>query len=403
VVEAEADPLGVLALDEAAEAGGLGAELGRGAPELADAGGGVLQILDGEVDHHIAVLVAGVDAEPQRRGLHPEVVGGGAVVVELPSEEGGVERAGGAAGGDAELDEGRRAGGEARRVGDLRVGHGDLLLHDALMTTTTTTRIPVTGAELHTRARGRGPACVVLNVQGTAPYERQLPAALDEHMTMVFVDLRGSGQSTGEVADLTFDLLTEDLEAVRAALGVSRVALFGHSILGAVAIECGRRRPESVSHVIAAGAPPSGNMAQIGARAAAYFEEDASDERKQILRDNLARLPPGTPARAAFAQPPMRFSDPRFDDASLYEGAITRPAVLAHVMGTLLAGWTVSASAVPTLLAHGRHDYVVPWILWEPLLPTLPRATLRLFERSGHQPFVEEPDRFTAVVAEWIR
>ncbi|MFL6201899.1 MAG: alpha/beta fold hydrolase, partial [Thermoanaerobaculia bacterium] len=102
------------------------------------------------------------------------------------------------------------------------------------------------------------------------PYERQMPPQLSERLTLVFVDLRGSGQSTGEPTDLTFDLLADDLEAVRLDLGVERIAVFGHSILGVLAIEYGRRRPGSVSHVITAGAPPHGDMARIAADAKAF-------------------------------------------------------------------------------------------------------------------------------------
>jgi proline iminopeptidase len=266
-------------------------------------------------------------------------------------------------------------------------------------------RVAVKGAELQTTSRGRGPVCLVLCNLGARPYQRQLPAALDEDSTLVFVDLRGSGLSTGEPAELSFDVLAEDLEAVRVAYGASRVAVLGHSIVGVLAIEYGRRCPATVSHVIAVGAPPHGAIPEISARAAAFFEEDASPDRKAVLRENLARLPPGTPpAQAIFAQTPMRFHDPRFDAAPLYEGAIVKPAMLTHLLGRMTVGWDVTAGpplAVPTLLAHGRHDYVVPWTLWEPVVPRLPTATLKVFEESGHQPFVEEPERFVAVLRAW--
>ncbi|WP_437622988.1 alpha/beta fold hydrolase [Sorangium sp. So ce1151] len=35
-------------------------------------------------------------------------------------------------------------------------------------------------------------------------------------------------------------------------------------------------------------------------------------------------------------------------------------------------------------------------------MPTLPDATLHLFEQSGHQPFFEEPERFAAAVTDWM-
>jgi proline iminopeptidase len=110
-------------------------------------------------------------------------------------------------------------------------------------------RVPVKGAELHCSARGEGPACLVPSAIGTKPYERLVAPPVSDRLRLVFVDLRGGGESTGEPTDLTFDVLADDLDAVRARLGIERIAVLGHSILGMVAIEYGRRRPDRVSHV----------------------------------------------------------------------------------------------------------------------------------------------------------
>ncbi|HEY8207896.1 MAG TPA: alpha/beta hydrolase [Myxococcaceae bacterium] len=67
--------------------------------------------------------------------------------------------------------------------------------------------------------------------------------------------------------------------------------------------------------------------------------------------------------------------------------------------------WEVTSGAalrVPLLLTHGRSDYIVPHTLWADVLPKLPTATFRLFERSGHQPFLEEPEAFTRAVVDWM-
>jgi non-heme chloroperoxidase len=58
--------------------------------------------------------------------------------------------------------------------------------------------------------------------------------------------------------------------------------------------------------------------------------------------------------------------------------------------------------AVPTLLAWGADEKVVaaangPW-----LQETQPAAELVIFEQSGHCPMWEEPERFNAVVGDWI-
>ena len=38
----------------------------------------------------------------------------------------------------------------------------------------------------------------------------------------------------------------------------------------------------------------------------------------------------------------------------------------------------------------------------ERMMAALPNATLAMFEESGHYPFVEEHERFTATVRDWI-
>jgi len=267
--------------------------------------------------------------------------------------------------------------------------------------------VSVKGAELFYSTRGQGPACLVLSGIGTKPYEAMTLPPLSDRFQLVYVDPRGSGLSTGEAADLTFDVLAEDLEAIRADLGVETIAVLGHSVMSVLAIEYGRRCPGSVSHVITAGAPATGDMARLAAKATAFFEADASEERKQILRENMAKLPANpAPGEVMFAQTPMRYFDPRFDAVPLYAEAVVRPEFLQHVFGTLTPGWDVTVGAnelqVPIFLAHGRYDYTVPHVLWDGIPDRLPNATLEIFERSGHQPFFEEPDRFATAVTDWM-
>jgi proline iminopeptidase len=248
---------------------------------------------------------------------------------------------------------------------------------------------------------------MILSAIGTKPYIRMTSAALGSRLQVVYVDLRGGGQSTGSAADLTFDVLAADLEAVRRGLGAERVTVLGHSVLGILAIEYGRRCPKTVSHVIAVGTPPVLDWPKLAADSARFFDADASDARKGVLRENMARLPQGaTPGQGMLAQTPMRFFDPHFDAATAFAESEFRPELLTHVMGTLVNAWDIRAGSdslrVPLLIAHGRYDYTVPYVLWEGVIETLPGTTMRLFERSGHQPFLEEPEAFGAAVTAWM-
>jgi proline iminopeptidase len=219
--------------------------------------------------------------------------------------------------------------------------------------------------------------------------------------------MRGSGHSTGDPADLTFDVMASDLDAVRGDLGIPRVAVLGYSIIGAAALEYARRCPETVSHVILAGAPPTGDLQAVAAASASFFAADGSEERKAILQENMARLSPDTPpTQAVFAQTPMRFFDPRFDAAALFSGSMFNARVFEHFLGRLTAGWRILEGVeqlrMAVLLAHGRYDYVVPFTMWDGIVDKMPNARLHLFDRSGHQTFFEEPERFAEVVLAWM-
>ena len=268
--------------------------------------------------------------------------------------------------------------------------------------------VAVEGGQIHVVTRGAGLPCLVLSSIGTRPFEKQLPAELDQVLRPCFVDLRGSGRSTGEPSALDFDVLAQDLEAVRRAIGAERVLVFGHSILGALAVEYARRCPQSVSHLILVGTPPSGDMDRLAAEAAAFFERDASQDRKQQLATNLASLPSDPREASAeqmlLSQTPKRFSDPRFDAAPYFAEAEVSMGFFMHLLGTLTAGWRLQADALalPTLLALGRHDYVMPHVSWDGVLDQYPHLTRQLFEHSGHQAFLEEPARFCAVVRAWL-
>ncbi len=267
--------------------------------------------------------------------------------------------------------------------------------------------IPVDGAELFCVTVGRGPLCLIPSAVGTAPYQRQVPSALADVLTLAFVDLRGAGQSTGDAADLTFDLVADDLDHVRTHLEADHAMVLGHSMLGMLAFEYARRRPAHVSHVVTVGTPPIGDMATVTERGQAFFQAHAEPARRARLQENLAGLGPNpSMAETMYAQTPMRFHDPAVDPAPLFEGAISRPELLMHLMGVLAPTWSIENdpdSLTMLLLLHGRSDYVVPHVLWEGIPTRLPNATFHLFDASGHQPFVEEPAAFTDVVTTWLQ
>jgi len=55
----------------------------------------------------------------------------------------------------------------------------------------------------------------------------------------------------------------------------------------------------------------------------------------------------------------------------------------------------------PVFLALGVKDFIAPPTLWDGVqLP--PLAWVELFERSGHQPFHDEPTLFVSAIKRWL-
>lgn len=57
----------------------------------------------------------------------------------------------------------------------------------------------------------------------------------------------------------------------------------------------------------------------------------------------------------------------------------------------------------PTLIISGADDWITPPAQGgERIHAALPNSELVIFEESGHWPFVEEPEKFIAVVRAWL-
>ena len=79
---------------------------------------------------------------------------------------------------------------------------------------------------------------------------------LERSLRMVYFDQRGSGHSERPAnRDYSMATLVNDVEGLRAALGVNQITLVGHSFGGVLALEYAARYPEHVSHLILVSTP----------------------------------------------------------------------------------------------------------------------------------------------------
>ena len=290
---------------------------------------------------------------------------------------------------------------------------------EALMTTQEKTpragTVEVVGARLGYRIEGHGQPCLV--VGSSIYYPRVFSQELGKHLQLVFVDLRHFGASDPSFSPdrISVETYPEDIERVRQSLGLGDVVVIGHSIHGTIALEYARRNPEHVLGVVAISAPPH-RSDEDPSPAQRFWEAEASAERKDMYAHQQAELTPEVRAALSPGELYVRdyvasgakiWFDPTYDGTWLWEGAVLDAPVFARVAGELLTPYDLAQGpgeiAMPVLIALGRYDYWIPYTLWDEHRHKLRRHTCVLFERSGHTPPLEEPERFNETLLAWIR
>jgi proline iminopeptidase len=261
---------------------------------------------------------------------------------------------------------------------------------------------------------GDGPVCMV--VGDATPVERAISDRLRERLRLVYL---GSRMSTpedrvGDVTAVTMDTLIHDIEVMRHALELGRVCVIGHSISGLLALEYARKYPENVTGVVMHATPPFYND-RLGAAVSAFWDTDASAERKALRQqdraampeDSLRKLPPGEAMKLRYVtSAPVYFHDPAYDPAWILEGVTWNVPAWDQLFGSIMPGYDPAArppARVPVFLALGRSDFAVPHHVWdEAERSRIPDLTFRLFDRSGHYPMLEEHELFDTTLIDWM-
>ncbi len=268
------------------------------------------------------------------------------------------------------------------------------------------------GFNLDYRIEGAGRDVLVIG--DTIYYPRTFSSGLRQHLRLIFFSHRGFGRATAPFTDADFalDALVEDMEALRQHLGLSNVVLLGHSGHGYMALAYARKYPEHVSHLVLLALSPDSTPTSFQA-ADRYLEESVCPERKAALEASLRHLAAEIEAnpQEAFITRMLR-SGPRiwydytFDASHLWAGVQIIPEMFDYVWGRVFRepGITEGLNTLekPVFLGLGRYDYWNPAHLWEPVRGQVRDLRIRVFERSGHTPQLEEAVLFDREVLAWL-
>jgi proline iminopeptidase len=222
------------------------------------------------------------------------------------------------------------------------------------------------------------------------------------HRLVVLYDQRGTGGSKAVQPDApqSMDAQVADLDAIRNALSLDRIAVLGDSYGGMIAMAYAAAHPEYVARLILSdsAAPAWKGMVHLLPQVFPDREQQGAAEAKTLAADPEAAAQAGLVNHMR-----MMFYSTDLRDAYLKHmgdlgfvpavGAAVQKATENLDLTPELAGFKF-----PTLVITGRYDMnVAPLTAWR-MAHAIPGARLVFFEKSGHLPAYEEPDKYLQVL-----
>jgi proline iminopeptidase len=273
-------------------------------------------------------------------------------------------------------------------------------------------RVPINGNHLEIEVLGDDPALPVMIVHHGAPGlgSRDEPkrgyGAFRDRCRVVVFDARGSGESEGR-PPFTHAQWVADLDAIRAWIGAERFVLAGGSYGGFIAMEYAVRHPERLLALVLRDTSP--DNAHREASTGAVLASDKVDLDPELVNRVKRGEVRSNEEFREYWRKALRIYNHDYDPAAVEARAAATPYRFEthnFAFSQNLPAYDVKdrlgAITCPTLVVVGRSDPITPVWCSETIVARIPGAHLEIFERSGHSPPLEEPERFQQVVRAFL-
>lgn len=287
--------------------------------------------------------------------------------------------------------------------------------------------VTVNGAKLWVVTVGEGdPIIIIPGGPGGAhiPYRDFDPLAASHHQIIYFDPFgRGKSDTAKDVKEYTLARDIEDIEGLRKALKLDKITVLGHSYGGLVAQGYAIKYPDHLTHLILADTFCSfvmwqenddnsnqeikTNYPEVWAQLMKIREQGAvsSDPEHQKIYSQV-------PYGFLYAYNPDRFVGSGVDgrhypnpmNTKLYYQMVGKDGdfIVGSDIGTFDYRKQLKDLKMPVLIETGRFDRVAVPYMEIKFKEYCPQAEFVMFEKSGHNPQVEEPDKDFKIINDFL-
>jgi pimeloyl-ACP methyl ester carboxylesterase len=256
--------------------------------------------------------------------------------------------------------------------------------------------------------QGRPVLILLHGIAGSSTTWEPLLSMSSERCTVIAPDLLGHGESDKPRHDYSLGAHANGVRDLMIALGIERATIVGHSFGGGVALQFAYQHPERCERLVLVSSGGLGSEVSWMLRALTlpgteYLMPLLFPSQARRLGNNLGGWLRNLGLRS-----------PNIEEQWRSYVTLTEPGNRHAFVRTLrsvvdIAGQTVSAhdrlylgARLPTLVLWGGRDRIIPVAHAAAAHEAMPGSRLEIFERSGHFPHVEEPDRFVATLFAFV-
>ncbi len=241
---------------------------------------------------------------------------------------------------------------------------------------------------------------------GSLAEPRSTFGTLADRFRVIVFDARGCGLSE-VVGPYSHEQWAADVDGLRRWAGVEKVTVAGGSYGGFIALEYAVRYPDHVQAIILRDTSADGSNLELA------FENARNQTRVEIDWEHFNRYWGGTVRSDAELKALWSELIPLYDfeydeekSTAAVEAGIYRHESHNACFQENFPTYDLKADlpdvAVPTLVTVGRGDWVTPVSASETIARLIPDSELVIFEKSGHSPQTEEPEKFQSVLRAFV-